>query len=45
MPNKKLVRFDWAMKYILHNKANFDVLDALWRNQGRLQISRDTAGG
>jgi len=26
---KKLVRFDWAMKYILPNKANFDVLEAL----------------
>ena len=27
MNNKKLVRFDWAMKTILRNKANFDVLD------------------
>ena len=28
MAAKKLVRFDWAMKYILRNKANFDVLEA-----------------
>ena len=27
MPIKKLIRFDWAMKYILRNKANFDVLE------------------
>lgn len=32
MPNKKLVRFDWAMKYILRNKANFDVLEAFLTN-------------
>ena len=32
MPNKKLVRFDWAMKYILSNKANFDVLEAFLSN-------------
>ena len=32
MPNKKLVRFDWAMKYILRNKANFDVLEAFVSN-------------
>ena len=32
MPNKKLVRFDWAMKYILRNKANFDVLEAFLSN-------------
>jgi len=29
---KKLVRFDWAMKYILRNKANFDVLEAFISN-------------
>ncbi|MBF0398706.1 MAG: Rpn family recombination-promoting nuclease/putative transposase [Desulfobacterales bacterium] len=23
----KLIRFDWAMKYILRNKANFDILE------------------
>ena len=40
MSTKKLVRFDWAMKYILRNKANFDVLEAFLvkpfegRNQG-----------
>lgn len=27
MSAKKLVRFDWALKYILRNKANFDVLE------------------
>ena len=28
MPNKtKLIRFDWAMKTILRNKANFDILE------------------
>lgn len=32
MPDKKLVRFDWAMKYILCNKANFDVLEAFLSN-------------
>jgi predicted transposase/invertase (TIGR01784 family) len=25
--NKKLIRFDWAMKKLLRNKANFDVLE------------------
>ena len=24
---KKLVRFDWAMKRLLRNKANFDILE------------------
>lgn len=32
MAVKKLVRFDWAMKYILRNKANFDVLEAFLSN-------------
>lgn len=27
MGQKKLIRFDWAMKTILRNKANFDVLE------------------
>jgi len=27
MKNGKLVRFDWAIKYLLRNKANFDVLE------------------
>jgi predicted transposase/invertase (TIGR01784 family) len=26
---KKLVRFDWAMKRLLHHKANFDILEGL----------------
>jgi hypothetical protein len=29
---KKLVRFDWALKYILRNKANFDVLESFLSN-------------
>lgn len=32
MTIKKLVRFDWAMKYILRNKVNFDVLEAFISN-------------
>jgi len=32
MAIKKLVRFDWAIKYILRNKANFDVLEAFISN-------------
>ena len=24
---RKLIRFDWAIKYLLRNKANFDVLE------------------
>ena len=27
MANKKLVRFDWAIKHVLRNKAHFDVLE------------------
>lgn len=27
MENKKLIRFDWAMKKLLRNKANFDILE------------------
>jgi len=27
MSGKKLIRFDWAMKTLLHDKANFDVLE------------------
>ncbi len=38
MPNKKLVRFDWAMKYILRNKANFDVLEGFLSNLLKEQI-------
>ncbi len=29
---KKLIRFDWAIKYMLRNKANFDVLEAFISN-------------
>lgn len=32
MGKKRLVRFDWAIKYILRNKANFDVLEAFLSN-------------
>ena len=32
MNRKKLIRFDWAMKYILRNKANFDVLEGFLSN-------------
>lgn len=32
MGTKKLIRFDWAMKYILRDKANFDVLEAFISN-------------
>ena len=32
MSGKKLIRFDWAIKYILRNKANFDVLEAFLSN-------------
>jgi len=32
MAIKKLVRSDWAIKYILRNKANFDVLEAFISN-------------
>jgi predicted transposase/invertase (TIGR01784 family) len=32
MGTKKLVRFDWAIKHILRNKANFDVLEGFLSN-------------
>ena len=32
MTKKRLIRFDWAMKYILRNKANFDVLEGFLSN-------------
>jgi len=32
MAIKKLIRFDWAIKYILRNKANFDVLEGFLSN-------------
>jgi len=27
MAGQRLVRFDWAMKYFLRNKANFDIIE------------------
>jgi len=27
MENGKLIRFDWAIKYLLRDKANFDILE------------------
>jgi len=27
MSKQKLIRFDWAMKRLLRNKANFDILE------------------
>lgn len=32
MTKKRLIRFEWAMKYILRNKANFDVLEVFLSN-------------
>ena len=40
MAIKKLVRFDWAIKYILRNKANFDVLEAFISNLLKETIAR-----
>lgn len=39
MSVKKLIRFDWAMKYILRNKANFDVLEAFLSNLLKEEIA------
>ena len=39
MSARKLVRFDWAIKYILRNKANFDVLEAFLSNLLKEDIS------
>ncbi len=41
---KKLVRFDWAMKYILRNKANFDVLEAFLTSLEGADHDSGTAG-
>ena len=27
MSSQKIVRFDWAMKYLLRNKANYDIVE------------------
>ena len=31
MSGKKLIRFDWAMKTLLRDKANFDILELTFR--------------
>jgi len=36
---KKLIRFDWAMKYVLRNKANFDVLEGFLSNLLKEEIN------
>ncbi|WHH57491.1 Rpn family recombination-promoting nuclease/putative transposase [Petroclostridium sp. X23] len=38
MGTKKLIRFDWAIKYMLRNKVNFDVLEAFLSNLLREKI-------
>ena len=35
MKTRNMVSFDWAMKRLLRNKANFEVLDYLKNNQIR----------
>ena len=39
MGSKKLIRFDWAIKYVLRNKANFDVLEAFLSNLLKEEIT------
>ena len=39
MAIKKLIRFDWAIKYILRNKANFDVLETFLSNLLKEEIT------
>ena len=41
MKTKKLIRFDWALKYILRNKANFDVLESFLSNLLKEEIKLD----
>lgn len=41
MRSKKLIRFDWAIKYILRNKANFDVLEGFLSNLLKEEIKVD----
>ena len=36
-----MIRFDWAMKYILRNKANFDVLEGFLSNLLKEEIKVD----
>lgn len=42
MKTKKLIRFDWALKYILRNKANFDVLEGFLSNLLKEDITVDS---
>lgn len=39
MDDKRLVRFDWAAKRLLRNKANFGVLEG--REEGRAELIRE----
>ena len=41
MKTKKLIRFDWALKNILRNKANFDVLEGFLSNLLKEEITLD----
>ena len=41
MKTKKLIRFDWALKSILRNKANFDVLEGFLSNLLKEEITLD----
>jgi len=38
MPKRKLISFDWALKFILRDKANFDVLEGFLTNLLREEI-------
>jgi hypothetical protein len=38
----KLVRFDWAMKYLLRNKANFDILEGFLSELLKIDIHIET---
>lgn len=41
MKTKKLIRFDWALKNILRNKSNFDVLEGFLSNLLKEEITLD----
>lgn len=38
----KLVRFDWAIKYLLRNKANFDILEGFLSELLKIDITIET---
>src|SRR5271156_4962474 len=38
----RLVRFDWAIKYLLRNKANFDILEGFLSELLKTQITIET---